>query len=446
MKYINVKGIGILVVILLVFQFAVGMVLSPIVGKIVVDVLNKTSDARIEVGRISLWPLTLGISMSGLRVFDPDNDKNQIISVKKASIRLSPVALLSKRLVVAGINATDVRIDLEGESDGSFNVSKIVKAEGPGGERPKTSILDRFKKDRDMFSSIFDMLKNRNSSGEKQKTAEQRKEAGKVKTSVVQLPKGRRVTFRVERDDYLVEVKSVNVRLATIKVKDAAGEEIDIDRATLALGGLKIDPAKGATMDSLEVRGDLKKGDEPAGSFRLSYDTSYTVSGVRTDAVLSAKQVDLPAVTFLFEDSLPVAVDKGIITIDSRTRIDNGALDSRNRLTLVDHTLEPKGQGTVAGIIPMPVLCDALNQTDPLKLDFDITGTVDSPQFSGLDKTLKEIAEPYLTKQIESTAKSALEGIIKKDTGGAATGGDASSSEKTAEETIQSIKSLFGKE
>ena len=88
MKIINVKGIGILVAILIVVQLIFGLLISPFVGKIVIEQLNKHAGTKISVGKISVWPLTLSCTLKDLKVYDPDNDKERLAHIQKTSLRL----------------------------------------------------------------------------------------------------------------------------------------------------------------------------------------------------------------------------------------------------------------------------------------------------------------------------------------------------------------------
>ncbi len=440
MKYVNVKGIAIIAAVLVVFQLAFGFVLSPLLGKVVVDLINKSSVAKITINSINVWPLTLSFSMKELKVYDPDDPNKIMIEVKKASARLSPLALLSKRIVIMGVSLSGADMDLVSEPDGSFNVAKI--AEPAGAPAKKASVFDRFKGRKDMFSKVFEMVKDRGSKESVEEARQDRKRAGQVKTEVVELPRGRRVLFKTARDEYLMEVRKLRISDAHIRVS-SGGESIDVDRAGVSMTGIAVDPRKGATFESLKVSGSLSKGDRPAGTFDLSYVSRLVREGVRTDVDVSAKKMDMPALGFIYRDSLPVEVNKGVLDLSSETTIVNDSLDSKNRLILTGHDLEPASGGAqTVGVVPMPALCQALNQVDPLRLNVNITGTVDNPKFSGLEKTLEDIAKPYLENVVKKQAEGALKGLIKKETG--ASGAESASGETATEDALKSIKSLFG--
>ena len=98
------------------------------------------------------------------------------------------------------------------------------------------------------------------------------------------------------------------------------------------------------------------------------------------------------------------------VSISSKTNILNGDLDSNNSIVLKDHEAVAEKGSTVMGIVPLPTLCEALNQVDPAKFKFVITGTVDNPKISGFDEALMELVKPYLN----NLAEKATEDLAQK--------------------------------
>ncbi|MBD3379346.1 MAG: hypothetical protein GF408_02670 [Candidatus Omnitrophica bacterium] len=445
MKAINIKGIIILVAVLLAIQLGVGMVLSPLVGKIVVKSINRASDTKISVGSVNVWPLTLSFTLKDLKVFDPDDVSKKMVGVKTANFRLSPLALLSKRIVVSSVGMRGVEVDLEGEPDGSFNIAKIAEGKEEKKEE-KPSFFERARGEKDLFARLFNMVKERNLQASSEKAAEKRRKARRVTAEVQKLPEGRRVVFKTRRDEYLAEIRDLSVNDASIKVSSDGGQ-INIEKADLVMKGIAVDPVKGAMFDALRLSGVLKKGDREAGSLKMSYRTDIVREAAVTKIDFTARNVDMSAVRFIYEDSLPVDVRKGILDISSDTRVRNEELLSENKITLSSFELQPgSGKSMMVGVIPMPALCEALNQVDPLKLNFKITGTVNDPKFSGLEETVKEVAKPYL-KNIEKQAVGKLTGFLEKKAGAetSETGSSEDGDGSAAKQAVDSIKSLFGK-
>ena len=137
MKIVNVKGIIILVIFLAVIQVGLGLLVSPIIGRSVIKSINKQTGAKISAKKINVWPLTLSCSLKDIKVFDSDNEKKRIALAQNASLRLSIIGLLSKRLVISSFSMSGAEINLKGESDGSFNVQKLVKPKSKEEEAAK---------------------------------------------------------------------------------------------------------------------------------------------------------------------------------------------------------------------------------------------------------------------------------------------------------------------
>ena len=451
MKIINVKGIGILVAILIVVQLVFGLLISPFVGKIVIEQLNKHAGTKISVGKISVCPLTLSCTLKDLKVYDPDNDKERLAHIKKASLRLSPLRLLSKQIVLSSFNVSGAEINLKGEPDGSFNIQKLARTEDQKTAQ-KGSILDRFKPKKDWFSRVYDMIKKDSSKESKEKKQQEQKEAKKVKREIEKLPRGRRVFFNTLSDDYIFQIRSLSIKNAKINLETAEGDGVSVDKASVSMKNLGVDPVRGARFDKLSVDGALTKDGEAAGQFDFDYAQSFRGDAQKTLCSVSTKNINLPAVAFIYRDSLPVTFSKGLISINSKTNIVNGALDSDNSFTLKEQNIAPKqGQQVGIGIIPLPTLCEAMNQVDPLTLKFQVTGTVDNPQFTGFQDSLMQLVKPYIadmTKQLQEKGVGAVKSFIQEKLGGetaAGGGAEGAAEESAASNAVDSIKSLFNK-
>ncbi|MDP2912471.1 MAG: hypothetical protein Q8N91_00500, partial [Candidatus Omnitrophota bacterium] len=124
-------------------------------------------------------------------------------------------------------------------------------------------------------------------------------------------------------------------------------------------------------------------------------------------------------VRFVYESSLPVQVVKGFITLRSDTHIEEGAIDSRNEISLRDQALLPKAGGSQAmGFMPIAAVCEAMNRVDPLKLDFNIGGTVEKPEFGGFQESLMALIKPYIVnfqEKIKSEGLKALGRLLDKE-------------------------------
>jgi len=412
MKIVNVKGIIILVIFLAVIQVGLGLLVSPIIGRSVIKSINKQTGAKISAKKINVWPLTLSCSLKDIKVFDPDNEKKRIALAQNASLRLSIIGLLSKRLVISSFSMSGAEINLKGESDGSFNVQKLVKPKSKEEEEEKDGALDRLKEKKDWFGIAYDVIKKRYSKKAVEKKAAQQKEDKKIRKEVKALPRGRRIRFMTPSDRYLFQIQNFEIKDSQLKLETNDGETLNIDKVAIHIKNIRLSSSEGVCFDKFDARGSVSKDGKFSGSFNLDYAQSFKQSRQTTICDLSAKDIDVTAIKFIYEGSLPVDLKKGVVSINSHTNIINGSIDSNNFIILKDHTVLPKGGGKqVVGSIPLSIICDALNKTNPVEIKFQITGTVDQPQFKGLKDTLLAIAKPYITDAAENLKKQGLKAI-----------------------------------
>ncbi len=409
MKFLNIKNIVIFAAVLAVLHFGISLVASPMVSPIVVKAVNEAAGTKISIGKVNVWPLTLSISLKDLKVFDPQKEDERILSINNASIRLGALGLLSKRLTVSSININGAQLSLVGEPDGSFNVQKLGTKETAGKAKPKAGILDMLKGKKDWFSKVYDFLKDRFSKKSLEKKREAASRAKKITRDVLTLPKGRVVHFKTAAGRYLLEVRNLAINNFSLKLEARDGREIEIDKAELRAGNLGFDPELGLRLGSISLSGGVMNKGAASGRMDLRYSAISTARQEKVEIDLNLKDVDLDAVRFIYEDSLPVEVVKGRLDLTSKTDIDNEALNSKNTFSLSEHELKAKGSLGLpsTGFMSALVICEGLNSLDSATLKFDITGTVDKPEFSGFMKSLKDLIKPSL----KTIAPSAQTGI-----------------------------------
>lgn len=450
MKRLNLAGIIIVVAALALIQFGVGLIISPAVSSFLIDGINRASAARITVEKINVWPLTLSFSMKGLKVFDPKSPDRRIAMADSASIRVSPLALLSKRLVFSTINMNGAELDLEGEPDGSFNVQRLAASKS-GQEKagPAPDLISMWKtasEKKDFFGKAYSLIKKRFSRAGQ----EQAKNARKVTRVTEDLPQGKLVKFRTPSEMYLFEIRDLNMN-GRVNIVPNGVRALELKDAKLSLKRLAFDPQNGARLDGVNLRGQLFRNNAAVGGVELLYSKGYSSAGQTAVCKIKLDDVDLDAIRFVYEDSLPVRVAKGKVSLVSDTSIEGDVIDSGNSLTLTAQKIEPKQGGAAAvGIVPIGAVCEALNRVDPARLKFDIKGTVEKPEFGGFQETLLNLIKPYLAnmgEQVKTQGIKALGRLLRKKAGsetdqGASTG--APDADNDTRQAIESIKSLFG--
>lgn len=394
---INIGGVVAVIIAIFILHFGIGLYASPALTAFIVDQVNKTTPAKISIQKASLWPLTLSCSLEGLKVFDPENAASRIAKLDKASVRVSLLGVLSKRLIFSRIHAKGGEINIVGTPDGSFNVMNLAGPKTGTSAGTAADAAWRFASGKkDLFGKAYEVIKRRFTKSGQEKEKAARLASKEVSVKTVELPKGRFVDFRAPKDLYVFEIRDLSMDDISVKIT-YEGQDIDIERALLKLGGLAYGPQTGMRLDRAELKGDIRKSGVSAGSCDLYFSRSFTPSGQSAVSNITLKGVDLDAVRMVYEDSLPIDIVKGNITLSSRTRIDGDKIDSRNVINLTQHTLGPKpGSAGMVGFVPVASLLEALNGIDPVHLRFDIKGTLDSPELGGFQESILALAKPYL--------------------------------------------------
>ncbi|MBI5873701.1 MAG: DUF2062 domain-containing protein [Candidatus Omnitrophica bacterium] len=413
----NIRNIVLLGSGLALFHFAVGFFLSPMATSFVVSKVSDYTPAKVTVNKVNVWPLTLSFSINGLKVFDPEKTEMRILKADGASMRVSPLALLAKRVVFSRVSLSGLEVGLEGTPDGSFNIQKLAKKEEAGKAKVSVAgIFDIFGKKKDLFGRVYDLLKKNSSKKAVEEEKAKRKETEKISQGIANLPHGKRVDFRAFEDRYFLEVRKFIASNAAVTIKAEDGTSIDIDRADIKLERLGFDQANGMILRRAEVNGEVERAGTPAGRIEFLFAKSFTKGEPRSEFRARLKDVDVNAVKFIFDGSLPVTISDGKLNMDSTTVIVGEALNSKNNIFLKDSKIVPKG--AVSGsFVPMPALCDALNSVNPIELKFDITGTVEHPDFGGFQESLKALVGPYLKnagEQLKSKGADFLGTLLKR--------------------------------
>jgi hypothetical protein len=406
-----VKTLAILIV-LIIFHFVSGLFISPAITNFVITQLNKNTAAKISLDKAEVWPLTLNIKLINLKVFDPDDTSKRIISVPQASFRVSIIGLFSKRIAVSHAVLNNPEISLEGKSDGSFNVQNIAKRTG---EKP---IDMEAPKNKDVFGRLYNIIKSNFSKKQAERAAQKRKEQRQVTRTIENLPKGKLVRFKTVK--YLLEIADLDFNNAMISFKSAEGNTIEITEAKIQLRDFGIDPELGMRLGSFVVNATLSKDKVKFGGVYAKGISRYVHEEPNLNLDIQLKEVNLKPLEFIYQDSLPVIVEKGVINLTSKTSISPESLNSKNDLHLKEYFLSPKENIDISkGFMPMNIVCDALNKLGTIDLNFDITGTPEKPEFKGFQESLDKLIKPVLNEigeKIQEQGFKALENFLKKKT------------------------------
>jgi len=391
-KRLNIKGIVIAISALLVFHFGVGFFVSPAVSSLVADNINKYSNAKISIDKVNVWPLTLSFTLKGMKVFDPEVTGARIAKIDNCSARVSPLGVFSRRLVFSNINISGAEINVEARPDGSFNINNLAVSKKPGSGMKWRSLMQK----RDLFGRIYEIIKKRFSKKDQEKIKEEQKSAEKITKVVQQLPKGKLVHFKNVKDFYIFEIRKLDIANASITLS-ANGNILEITKARMRLGQIVFDPENGVKVGLVDLHGNVNKGAAPAGRFDIFFSQGVDKNAQKAVFNAELEDIDMDATRFIYEDSLPIYVVRGFLTLKSKTYIEAGAIDSKNEINLRNHELLQKAGGNpMMGFVPVPVVCEAINRIDPLKLNFGIGGTLEKPEFKGFHELIMTLIKPHI--------------------------------------------------
>jgi len=413
MKKINVVRLVLVLIAVVALHFATGLFLSPLASRAAAGLLARHSKAKITFDRLQVWPLTLSVEVKGLKVFDPEDASKRIAAIDDARIGFSLLGILSKQAVVSEIVVRGADVDIEGASDGTYNIEKLIQPEGSAVKAERT---DTSKKD--WFGSIRTLLEKNFSKSAREKEKEKRARENTITKSVSNTHHGRRVEFKRPRGAYLLEIKKIDVRKAHIHFVYAGGPSVDIDNVSILLGGIGIGAENGVDLGSARFAGALRQAGLSAASLDARFNKNISGDELVVRFALDVKDVDLRAIRFIYEESAPVIVQKGILSLISDTEINGGLLRSKNSLSLRDHELIGKADiDSKAGFLPLSMICETLNTIKPLQLNFNIGGSIEKPEFSGLQESLRAIVTPHIKnvgEQLKREGLNFLNDFLKK--------------------------------
>ncbi len=408
-KRLNVARIVIFISLFLVIHLVVGFFVSPALSPLIAGNINKYCSARISIDKINVWPLTLSFSLKGMKIFDPEKEAARIAKIDNCSVRVSFFGLLSRRLVFSSVHMSGAEINIEGRPDGTFNINNLAVSKKPIVDFQRRSLMAK----KDLFGKIYEITKKRFSKKDHEKLKEEQKNFKKVIKVVQQLPKGKLVYFKNPKDFYIFEIRKLDISDAYIAVS-INGNVLEITKARMRLGQIAFDPENGIKAGLVDLHGNVNKGAVPAGKFDIYFSQGVDKNGRKAAFNALLEDIDMDAVRFIYEDSLPVYVVRGLLTLKSKTYIEAGAIDSKNEIYLKNHALQQKaGENPMMGFVPISAVCDAINRIDPLKLNFGIGGTLEKPEFRGFQELIMTLIKSYIIDFQAEDAVNSLMSIFK---------------------------------
>ncbi|MFT5207595.1 MAG: hypothetical protein ACI9CF_001351 [Candidatus Omnitrophota bacterium] len=397
-KAINIKGIIIVAVSLLVVDSVCAYVLSPLVAPMAVSIINKNIDPKVEFKSVRVHPILLSVDLTQVSISDAENEQRQIMSASKITASIDIWSALKKQMAVSRLHIDDMQISVDKSMDGT-----IALTAADGSEVEEVTTMDRLKQaidfgKSDWFTRVFGWIKKelkKDRSSQAKKDAEQTKTAD---TEVEGLKRGRIIHFG-GRDKATFKVGQVKITNAKAIVSNAGQRLPAFEKMNLTLKKFEVNQSNSIVFDSIVGKGEFAT-DAP-GKFKFGIEFKDNVC----DSYLELHAFDLAELRPIYSNSLPIAFDRGLLELNSKSHIEEKALDSKNNLTITDHTITKSSMLSITGFVIGPII-EALNKQNPLKLTFDIGGTPDKPSFDGLKKIVMEMAHDEIENSTMNQMKT----------------------------------------
>ncbi len=394
---LNLKGIALLAAVLTVCDLAVAYGLSPFMTDWAVRTVNRHTNAKIGIDQLRLHPVLLTLTARTIEAADPEDPSRRMFLADSFRATLDPVALLAGRVFLGNLSFKQVELVLVKNAQGDFNIERLVKKDSDAGQAEgwTSGVKDWFKQQTgqtDWFGDAYDKAKKW-----VRKSGDGPKKSPKI-VSVREEPRGRIVDFSSPQD-VTFRIGSIRINGGRLVLSDKAGTLPPLEDLKLHLASFVMRRSGSFDFESVGASGRLKTGRE--GSFDLDVDRSAG----RIRSRLVTKNLDLAPLKPLYEESSPVAFERGYLTLDCRSELSAEAVDSHNQLKLEDYQMILKGNAKL-GPVPASLVVDALNRRKELELSFNITGDPDKPSMNGFETTLWNLVKDDLGSQALQTLES----------------------------------------
>ena len=394
---LNIKGILLLAAALAVCDLAVAYGLSPLTTSWAVNTVNRYTNARIVIRDLRLHPVLLTLTARTIEAADPDRTDRRMFLADSLRASIDPIALLAGKVFLGSLTFRQVELVLEKDAQGTFNVEKLVKkdARTEGSGKWTDGVKDFFKqrtdKD-DWFGDTYGKAKDW-----VKKSSEKKNDPRII--SVREEPRGRIVNFSSLQDP-VFRIGEIRIAGGRLVLSDRGGSLPPLEDLRFNLKSFVMRRSGGFDFAEIGASGRLKEGAEEG-----SFDLDVTRSEGRIRSRVKTTHLDLAPLRALYEESSPVAFERGFLTLDCRSELTAQKIDSQNELKLEDYKMVSASNGRL-GPVPISLVVDTLNRRKELELKFTITGDPEHPSMNGFETTLWNLVKDDLGSQALETLES----------------------------------------
>lgn len=357
------------------------------VGGLAAGMISRSLGVKCTFDEVAYAFFGQEFSFKQFQLPDPSATDQNMVQIGKFEADLGFVELLSKRIHIENLSVSDVSWNVARDEDGKLNVTQLPAAQPDPNAGPEEKAawqeylewLEEKGKDVDWAEVYRKYMEYRRKKAEE----EERIEKGEQEPVEVVLeydpdarwvPKTRMPFFRVDR---------IAVENFSLNVAEAGGS---LPSLTQVSGqGTHISTIPGWDSQPMALKGEGKLNDGKSGQIRFTI--SYLPGNASADIGLSS--VPLTELKPLYEDSLPVNVEAGTVTVGTKGTMREGVIDSSAGLRIDQlKVAEKAGAPPLFGMSPehsgyIIQGINAYGEELPIEADVAVVGPADDPEVKG---------------------------------------------------------------
>lgn len=400
--------------LILALVLGAGIYAQTAVKGLAAPLASKALGVQCAFGEVSYAFFGQEFSFRSFQLPDPSNTRQDMIRIGSFEADLGFVDLLSKRFRLEKLVLKDAALNVARKTDGALNVTDLpaAKPDEQASEGEKSAWEEYTKwlyekgKDQD-WSEIWKKYQ-----GYRQKKEEAKKAAEKEGKKAAQLPYDPKARWEPRRRIPLFRIDHLEVENFALAVEDRApGAGALPSLQSVSAKGTRISTMPGWDGEPMRLEGSGKFSGATSGTLAFAF---RHLPG-RTEGEVKIASVPLADLKPLYAKTLPVEVEKGLLTADARGAVAAGLVDSSVNLRIDQLRIAPRpGQTSILGLDAQTSGyaiqgINAYGEKLPVVAGVAVTGPADDPSVQGKVPFL-EIAK----KGLEMLGKQELQKYIDR--------------------------------
>ena len=378
-----------LVVVPLIYVIAYGAValIAPLfVNEVVARGATLVIGGEVAVEQTTANALTGRLMLRGFSVQNPERPEEDVLRVQEIVADVSLLNLTSRRVVFDELVIGEVFLNIRREADGSLNIDDL--AEGPdlapyfewlreqAGRVDWVQLLEKYGET--IWKRFVALL-------EPKPPPPNAPLLQDYKLLPAQVP-----TFALKR----LRIERMHLRLVDEFQRE--GELPPVTAVDVIIENFAWRPEQGRGPITLGVKAYFGGSEESFVSFTAVFDERAEPPMRQYE--LQAQQIELAALDALYENSLPVQITQGTLSLSAQLTLKGETLEGESTLVLMGAQLKSRSEDfSLLGFDPQTSqrILEGINayaQRCPIALALTIEGTADQPQFHW-DEALLKVAQ-----------------------------------------------------